>query len=102
MNDKLICIMHKMMIIVIRRNIDKVSGFPDIILGDICYKPCFKIYRLQADRKTEGKASFTYKCEVKTKPAVFPIPSSLLNFIPLFLNLRKVKMCSGPLKQLLY
>ena len=24
-----------MMIIVIRRNIDKVSGFPDIILGDI-------------------------------------------------------------------
>ena len=27
--------MHKMMIIVIRRNIDKVSGFPDIILGDI-------------------------------------------------------------------
>ena len=27
-----------MMIIVIRRNIDKVSGFPDIILGDICYR----------------------------------------------------------------
>ena len=26
-----------MMIIVIRRNIDKVSGFPDIILGDIYY-----------------------------------------------------------------
>jgi hypothetical protein len=29
--------MHKM-IIVISRNIDKVSGFPDIILRDICYK----------------------------------------------------------------
>ena len=27
-----------MIIIVIRRNIDKVSGFPEIILGDICYK----------------------------------------------------------------
>ena len=27
------------MIIVIRRNIDKASGFPDIILGDICYRP---------------------------------------------------------------
>ena len=25
------------MIIVIRRNIDKVSGFPDIVLGDIYY-----------------------------------------------------------------
>ena len=25
------------MIIVISRNIDKVSGFPDIILGNICY-----------------------------------------------------------------
>ena len=24
------------MIIVIRRNIDQVSGFPDIVLGDIC------------------------------------------------------------------
>jgi len=30
--------MHKMRIIVIRRNIDKVSGFPDIVLGDIYYK----------------------------------------------------------------
>ena len=28
-----------MMIIVIRRNIDKVSGFPDIVLGDIYYRP---------------------------------------------------------------
>ena len=27
-----------MRIIVIRRNIDKVSGFPDIVLGDIYYK----------------------------------------------------------------
>ena len=27
------------MIIVIRRNIDKASGFPDLILGDICYRP---------------------------------------------------------------
>ena len=26
-----------MMILVIRRNIDKVSGFPDIVLGDIYY-----------------------------------------------------------------
>ena len=26
------------MIIVIRRNIDKVSGFPDIVFGDICYR----------------------------------------------------------------
>jgi len=26
------------MIIVIRWNIDKVSGFSDIILGDICYR----------------------------------------------------------------
>jgi len=29
--------MHKMMIIVIKRNIDTVSGFPDIVLGDIYY-----------------------------------------------------------------
>ena len=29
--------MNKMMIIVIRRNTDKVSGFPDIVLGDIYY-----------------------------------------------------------------
>ena len=27
------------MIIVIRRNIDKVSGFPDIVLGDIYNRP---------------------------------------------------------------
>ena len=31
--------MHKMIIIVIRENIDKISGFPDIVLGDIYYKP---------------------------------------------------------------
>ena len=30
--------MHKMMIIVISRNIDNVSDFPDIVLGDIYYK----------------------------------------------------------------
>ena len=29
--------MHKMIIIFIKRNIDKVSGLPDIVLGDIYY-----------------------------------------------------------------
>ena len=33
--------MHKMMILVIRRNIDKGSGFPDIVLRDIYYNNKF-------------------------------------------------------------
>ena len=36
--------MHKMMIIVIRRNIDKVSGFLDIVLWDMCYIYFASIY----------------------------------------------------------
>lgn len=31
-------IMHKMIIIVIKRNIEKVSGLSDIVLGNIYYR----------------------------------------------------------------
>jgi len=46
---------HKI-IIVIRRNIDKVSGFPDIILGDICYMyPFYAVRKLGRNQKLKLK-----------------------------------------------
>ena len=41
--------MHKMIIIFIKRNIDKVSGLPDIVLGDIYY-----MQDKQTDKFTES------------------------------------------------